>query len=291
MDEELRFMENAAKSTMQKPERLFSYFLMHSSYMNIGLRKSGQIPKDPKNKKQSYIPSMPTNFVFSGKKTDICYFVYSEKMPISVLANIGDEKLKKRVLTVFDKYEKDKYISLNGDYIELTDKGKKLLCEVDFKKQAAEDQQKAFSERIVSMYNSDNDTISYVELSGHHENDFTYFYSSDMLDLKPVLLNPDKELSDKIIDNIKDWQEKGFVEIKDNKAIITSDGKKLLEEEEFKTATVALEKKTVPISELKPTPKKLIVPTDNFAFEGVSQSIKQAVKQSAKAAPKMVKKL
>jgi predicted transcriptional regulator len=285
MDEELRFMENAAKGSMQKSERLFE--LLIRNFPQIHLRQRNE--RTPKQ--QKYTPTMPTNFVFSGKKTDICYFAYSEKMPLSVLANIADPKLKKKVLAVFDKYEKDKYVSLNGDYIELTDKGKKLLCKVDFTKQAAEDQQKAFSERIVSMYKSDNDTISYVELSGHHENDFTYFYSSDTLDLKSVLLNPDKELSDKVIDNIKDWQEKGFVEVIDNKAIITDDGKKLLEEEEFKTATVALEKKTVPVSELKATPKKLIMPTDSATFEAASQSIKQAIKQSAKAAQKMVKKL
>ena len=46
-----------------------------------------------------------TNFTFTGKDTDLSYFLQSERMPVSAIRNIADSDIKDAVTNTFVKYD------------------------------------------------------------------------------------------------------------------------------------------------------------------------------------------
>ena len=213
------------------------------------------------------------NFSFTGKDTDLCYFNNTDTMPLSAIANIQDEKLKQSVTDTFDRLCKNGYITLDGDSVKITEKGKEKLKEPVFSNRAKSDQQTAFANKTIPK--SDGNSIQMcAELSGNYINDFTVFEHTDSIDLKAIAKAPDKKLSAKIMGNIKQWQECGAVTVKNGKAAVTKAGKELLSMPEFKSkvSAAAAEK---PLSASTGTVGKILAATKKISADA-AQTVKKS---------------
>lgn len=179
-----------------------------------------------------------TNFTFTGKDTDLSYFLQSERMPLSAVSNIADENIKSDVLNTFDKAAENGLIKLDGNDIKITEKGKEKINKPDFIKSAQKDQSEAYNQKINSTLSKGcmpNEAQMCAELTGDYINDFTFFNHSDKLDLSTVISHPDKQLSSKILSNVKQWQANGAVTVKDGVATVTDMGKQMLKMPEFQS--------------------------------------------------------
>ena len=105
--------------------------------------KGKKILQEEAAKKQAISnQSEAPKFNFTGKRTDLYYFENTDRMPFSVIASISDPELKKKVIETFDELcsRMYRYTTVEGDEIVITDKGKKMLQNEAFKRQAMTDQ-------------------------------------------------------------------------------------------------------------------------------------------------------
>lgn len=206
-----------------------------------------------------------TGFTFTGQYTDLCYFHQSESMPISAIANIPDENIKNAVVKTFDKAIADGELEIKNGFLSITDKGKKIINEPAFIKLSKESQLQAYNSTLNNQFKSEENEIQMcVELSGDYKNDFTFFTHSDNLDLNQILNHPNKELSAKILSNVRQWQEKGAVTVNKNGiATITPNAKKMLELPEFQNTVKGLSEKN--LQSVKAASKQIIVSTKKAA--------------------------
>lgn len=171
-------------------------------------------------------------FVFTGKPTDLCYFKSNKILSRGVLDSIDDFKVKNAVIDNLIQYEKMGYIDVdveNGT-ISITPKGQEYINSKEFQKAAIADQTEA--QKNPALYEQSFG----VELDGTHA-DFNVYRFTDNLNLNEIILNPNKELAQKICDNVGKWQEKGLVKISENGlAKITDEGRKMLNSSAFKVA-------------------------------------------------------
>lgn len=177
-----------------------------------------------------------TNFTFTGKDTDLSYFLQSERMPVSAIRNISDSNVKNAVTSTFVKAAENDLIELDGNDIKITEKGKEKINKPDFIKSAQKDQAEAYNKSVSSTLSKGcmpNEAQMCAELTGDYINDFTFFNHSDKLDLTTVINHPDKQLSSKILANVKQWQTNGAVTVKDGVATVTDMGKQMLKMPEF----------------------------------------------------------
>lgn len=177
-----------------------------------------------------------TNFTFTGKDTDLSYFLQSERMPLSAVSSIADNDIKSDVLNTFDKAAENGLIEIDGNDIKITEKGKEKINKPDFIKSAQKDQAEAYNKSVSSTLSKGcmpNEAQMCAELTGDYINDFTFFNHSDKLDLTTVINHPDKQLSSKILANVKQWQTNGAVTVKDGVATVTDMGKQMLKMPEF----------------------------------------------------------
>ena len=216
------------------------------------------------------------NFSFTGKDTDLCYFNNADTLPLSAIANIQDEKLKQSVIDTFDRLSKNGYITLEGDSVKITEKGRQRLSDPSFSNRAKSDQQTAFAEKTIPK--SDGQSIQMcAELSGNYINDFTVFNHTDSIDLRAIAKAPDKKLSAKIMGNIKQWQECGAVTVKNGKATVTKAGRELLSMPEFTSKASAIAEK--PLSASKGTVGKILVATKKITSDAL-QTVKKSNAQT-----------
>ena len=216
------------------------------------------------------------NFSFTGKDTDLCYFNNVDTLPLSAIANIQDEKLKQSVIDTFDRLSKNGYITLEGDSVKITEKGRQRLSDPSFSNRAKSDQQTAFAEKTIPK--SDGQSIQMcAELSGNYINDFTVFNHTDSIDLRAIAKAPDKKLSAKIMGNIKQWQGYGAVTVKNGKATVTKAGKELLSMPEFTSKASAIAEK--PLSASKGTVGKILVATKKITSDAL-QTVKKSNAQT-----------
>ena len=216
------------------------------------------------------------NFSFTGKDTDLCYFNNVDTLPLSAIANIQDEKLKQSVIDTFDRLSKNGYITLEGDSVKITEKGRQRLSDPSFSNRAKSDQQTAFAEKTIPK--SDGQSIQMcAELSGNYINDFTVFNHTDSIDLRAIAKAPDKKLSAKIMGNIKQWQECGAVTVKNGKATVTKAGRELLSMPEFTSKASAIAEK--PLSASKGTVGKILVATKKITSDAL-QTVKKSNAQT-----------
>lgn len=216
------------------------------------------------------------NFSFTGKDTDLCYFNNADTLPLSAIANIQDEKLKQPVIDTFDRLSKNGYITLEGDSVKITEKGRQRLSDPSFSNRAKSDQQTAFAEKTIPK--SDGQSIQMcAELSGNYINDFTVFNHTDSIDLRAIAKAPDKKLSAKIMGNIKQWQECGAVTVKNGKATVTKAGRELLSMPEFTSKASAIAEK--PLTASKGTVGKILVATKKITSDAL-QTVKKSNAQT-----------
>ena len=216
------------------------------------------------------------NFSFTGKDTDLCYFNNADNLPLSAIANIQNEKLKQSVIDTFDRLSKNGYITLEGDSVKITEKGRQRLSDTSFSNRAKSDQQTAFAEKTIPK--SDGQSIQMcAELSGNYINDFTVFNHTDSIDLRAIAKAPDKKLSAKIMGNIKQWQECGAVTVKNGKATVTKAGRELLSMPEFTSKASEIVEK--PLTASKGTVGKILVATKKITSDAL-QTVKKSNAQT-----------
>ena len=216
------------------------------------------------------------NFSFTGKDTDLCYFNNADTLPLSAIANIQNEKLKQSVIDTFDRLSKNGYITLEGDSVKITEKGRQRLSDPSFSNRAKSDQQTAFAEKTIPK--SDGQSIQMcAELSGNYINDFTVFNHTDSIDLRAIAKAPDKKLSAKIMGNVKQWQECGAVTVKNGKATVTKAGRELLSMPEFTSKASEIVEK--PLTASKGTVGKILVATKKITSDAL-QTVKKSNAQT-----------
>lgn len=227
LGEEVRNKSQTIMQRIQQLRQLIDAFTKNSKAENQATHK---FVSDVLNDKPL------TNFTFTGKDTDLSYFLQSERMPLSAVSNIADKDIKSAVLNTFDKAAENGLIELDGNDIKITEKGKEKINKPDFIKSAQKDQSEAYNQKINSTLSKGcmpNEAQMCAELTGDYINDFTFFNHSDKLDLSTVINHPDKQLSSKILSNVKQWQANGAVTVKDGVATVTGMGKQMLKMPEF----------------------------------------------------------
>ena len=230
------------------------------------------------------------NFTFTGKQTDLCYFANTDRMPLSAIDNISDPDLRDRVIQTFNELcsKKKGCVKVEGDELVITDKGKKMLQDGAFKKQAMRDQLEAYGKQFETMFGQApaGQQQMCVALTGDGIHDFAFFTRSDNLNLNQILANPNGNLRDKIVANVKLWQQNGLVDIKDGMAKITDKGKELLKNhaEAFKEAGKDMTEKAV--DGIRHTADSIVVTTKTAvkkAAEKTAEVAQTAAKTAAKA--------
>lgn len=235
---EIKQKTQGAIQTIQQLKQLFDYF---EKLANKDCSADNLISQALENGNLS-------SFNFTGQTTDLSYFAQSDTMPLSAIRNIGDENIKGAVKQTFDKAAQQGLIKLDGDNIKITAKGKDYISQPDFIKAAQTDQTVAYQKAVAKMASDNvaaNEVQMCVGLRGNYYNDFTVFNHTDKIDLSTVINHPNKELSKKILSNVKKWQQCGAVTVKDGVATITQQGKSILTSAGFKAASVPLTEGTV----------------------------------------------
>ena len=317
MDDELRELEQAGQKAVSAVSKITNYSeqilqsLLNASGKTLGfagkqIKKANDIEKDRQRvKKGDNVPTAEKvsdklsgskshleNFNFTGKQTDLCYFANTDRMPLSAIDNISDPELRNQVIDSFNKLcsKKKGCVKIEGDELVITDKGKKMIQDGAFKKQAMSDQLEAHGKLFEKMFGQapEGQQMMCVGLNGNGVHDFAFFTQSDKLNLNQILANPNGKLRDQIVENIKQWQKNGFVSIKDGMATITDKGKELLKNnaEAFKNAAKDMTEKAV--DGLKHTVDSVMVTTKAAAKKAVEKAATKTA-EAAKTAAKAMK--
>ena len=318
MDDELRELEQAGQKAVSAVSKVTNYTeqmlqnLLNASGKTLGfagkqVKKANDIEKERHRAKKaekgsevkvsdkisdSGSKSHLESFNFTGKRTDLCYFANTDRMPLSAIANIPDRELKDKVVETFNELCSKKYgcVKVEGDELVITDKGKKMLQDGAFKKQAMSDQLEAFSSQFEKMFGQapEGQQMLGVGLNGDGVHDFAFFTHSDKLNLNQILANPNGSLRDKIVENIKQWQQNGLVTIKNGFAALTDKGKELLlnNAEAFKNAAKDMTEKAV--EGIQHTVDKVVVTTKTAVKQAATKTA-EAAKTAAKTAARAFK--
>ena len=317
MDEELRELEQAGQKTVSAVSKMMQYSeqilqpLLNASGKTLGfagkqVKKANDIEKERQRAKKAAKGSGQAtvsdkmkgskshleNFTFTGKQTDLCYFANTDRMPLSAIDNISDPDLRNQVIQTFNELcsKKKGCVKVEGDELVITDKGKKMLQDGAFKKQAMNDQLEAYGKQFEKMFGQApaGHQQMCVALNGDGVHDFAFFTQSDNLHLNQILANPNGNLRDKVVANVKLWQQNGLVDIKDGMAKITDKGRELLKNhaEAFKEAGKDMTEKAV--DGIRHTADSIIV-TTKTAVKKAAEKTAEAAKTAAKTAARAFK--
>ena len=317
MDEELRELEQAGQRAVSAVSKMMQYSeqilqpLLNASGKTLGfagkqVKKANDIEKERQRAKKAAKGSGQAtvsdkmkgskshleNFTFTGKQTDLCYFANTDRMPLSAIDNISDPDLRDQVIQTFNELcsKKKGYVKVEGDELVITDKGKKMLQDGAFRKQAMNDQLEAYGKQFEKMFGQapEGQQMLGVALNGDGVHDFAFFTHSDKLNLNQILANPNVNLRDRIVENIKQWQQNGLVTIKNGFAALTDKGKELLlnNAEAFKNAAKDMTEKAV--EGIKHTADKVVV-TTRTAVRKAAEKTAEAAKTAAKTAARAFK--
>ena len=174
MDDELRELEQAGQKAVSAVSKVTNYTeqmlqtLLNASGKTVGfagkqVKKANDIERERHRAKKaekgsevkvsdkiSGSKSHLESFNFTGKRTDLCYFANTDRMPLSAINNIPDRELKDKVVETFNELCSKKYgcVKIEGDELVITDKGEKMLQDGAFKKQAMNDQLEAYGKQF-----------------------------------------------------------------------------------------------------------------------------------------------
>lgn len=276
MEEELQTITNAEKDIFKGFTDVVHTVDMFMHNFCIGQKKYKTDKDTDELIKKLMNDDKVTNFTFTGKDTDLCYFNQSDTMPLSAISNISDKNIKNAVVDNFDKDINKGLLELKDGCLKITPKGKSEISKPNFLKMAQNDQLQAYNSSLNKMMNASlqpNEVQMCVGLSGDYMNDFTFFNHSDKMDLSKIMSHPNKELSQKILSNVKKWQKAGAVTVKNGVATVTDMGKKMLILPQFKTATKMLAEK--PMANTAGTVNQIIVATKKVVGT-ITQSISKS---------------
>ena len=293
MDEELRELEQAGQKTVSAVSKMMQYSeqilqpLLNATggvlrFAGGKVKQANDIEKERHRAKKAAKGSGQAtvsdklkgskshleNFTFTGKQTDLCYFANTDRMPLSAIDNISDPDLRDQVIQTFNELcsKKKGCVKVEGDELVITDKGKKMLQDGAFRKQAMNDQLEAYGKQFEKMFGQ--------APAGHQQ--------------MCVALNGDGNLRDKIVANVKLWQQNGLVDIKNGMAKITDKGRELLKNhaEAFKEAGKDMTEKAV--DGIRHTADSIIV-TTKTAVKKAAEKTAEAAKTAAKTAARAFK--
>lgn len=317
MDEELRELEQAAQKTasavgkgMNISEEM-AQSLLDATKSIAGVsaktvsKTVGMLRKDKDDTataaKSTSVSDRVTktrleNFTFTGKDTDLCYFANTDRMPLSAIDNLTDKELRENVIRCFDRMcqKKQGLVRVEGDEVVITDKGKKRLQEGAFRRRALDDQLEAYGKQFEKLFGqaAEGRQQLCVALNGHEIHDFAFFEKADALNLKQIAANPNTNLRDKIVANVKQWQQNGLIDIRDNVARLTQKGRELLQN--TKSVKDAASKMTeTAVDGVRHTADSIIVTTKTAAkkvAEKTAEVTQKAAKAAAQTAGKLLKK-
>lgn len=177
------------------------------------------------------------DFIFTGQSTDLRYFENYNNMPISLIENIPDENLKNAVKNEFNKAALSGKIVINNQsgLISITAKGREFINLPEFRQAA--------SANLSSVMQQQSQTMQFA-LTGTVQ-DLNFFNFSDSLDLKDVILNPDKQVVQNILSNFGKMKESGIITVSNSIVKITDKGKNLLKSDLFKLASKGVADKAI----------------------------------------------
>ena len=317
MDEELRELEQAGQRAVSAVSKMMQYSeqilqpLLNATggvlrFAGGKVKQANDIEKERQRAKKAAkgsgqetvsdklkgSKSHLENFTFTGKQTDLCYFANTDRMPLSAIDNISDPDLRDQVIQTFNELcsKKKGCVKVEGDELVITDKGKKMLQDGAFRKQAMNDQLEAYGKQFEKMFGQApaGHQQMCVALNGDGVHDFAFFTQSDNLNLNQILANPNGNLRDKIVANVKLWQQNGLVDIKNGMAKITDKGRELLKNhaEAFKEAGKDMTEKAV--DGIRHTAGSIIV-TTKTAVKKAAEKTAEAAKTAAKTAARAFK--
>ena len=176
-------------------------------------------------------PAANTNimYCFSGQFTDLDFFSGRKTMPMSVMNNISDPKLKQAVIDNFERYAADGLVRVdnNTGTISITEKGEAYIADPTFKQSAAINQSTAYTQWLSQGLSAEESLC--VELTGDSMIDFTAFGYTDSFDMQKIAACPNQKAVNQIFANIEKWKSEGLVsQGLGNTIKITEKGKEIL---------------------------------------------------------------
>jgi len=188
-------------------------------FRNQLIEKEKMNAKEALQKAFQHIINPNTEFVFTGKITDLSYFQNTNLMPFQFIENIPDERVKEAVKAEFNYAAKNGYIIIepNSRMITITEKGKKYIDKPEFKKEAVKQTAEVLKEYDLC-----------VPLTGT-ERDLGVFAHTPEINLNEIINNASApEQGVKVFENFNKMKNNGLIEISNNIAKITEKGSKTL---------------------------------------------------------------
>ncbi len=199
------------------PLRLFDKTYQIESVLR--LLKAIKSKISPKDKVETFHNIKDFEPTFTGQHTDIANIVaHNNEMKIGVIESIKDVNIQNNTKDVFIKARENELITIDvkADKISLTQKGKEHIIKPEFVEQYKRHQIGS----IVDTLSDDKTSKIYVELNGSSD-DLQIFKFESGLDLSTL---PSTESGKNVVENFKNMEKQGYVDIKDNIATPTKKG-------------------------------------------------------------------
>lgn len=205
----------AIKSALKTPINILqNYATIRNAFQRSEHSRQKQLAKAQQNMERECFRNIrnyvnENGFVFTGQLTDIA-ICGDAGIPLKAL-NVSPKELKDAVLRTFGQAMNDGYISIQGDTIKLTEKGKSLIMRQGFFDNFVHAQKT----RIEALNQQFNRNYKYVKLNGT-DADLAAFKYTKSIDLTGIYNNPGQERLQAVMDNFKQLEKKGLVEIRNN---------------------------------------------------------------------------
>lgn len=205
----------AIKSALKTPINILqNYATIRNAFQRSEHSRQKQLAKAQQNMERECFRNIrnyvnENGFVFTGQLTDIA-ICGDAGIPLKAL-NVSPKELQDAVLRTFGQAMNDGYISIQGDTIKLTEKGKSLVMRQGFFDNFVHAQKT----RIEALNQQFNRNYKYVKLNGT-DADLAAFKYTKSIDLTGIYNNPGQERLQAVMDNFKQLEKKGLVEIRNN---------------------------------------------------------------------------